>query len=180
VGFQEVRLRLVPTEPWQLPSECVAEILVVNLAYLLAIAVALTMPGVGLIMRRPHGLRKRKDRLPSNIEESYELLREEGAWPPTTSPIATENRSAILKAYYAAVAWIQKISGILLGPQMTLRDFLHQVASSHSRFAGLLTRLTGLAEKALYSHHTPREDEASLAYDLSAQIQKQGSEEQKT
>ncbi len=180
VGLQEIKLRLVPAEPWQLPSECTTEVLIINLAYLLVLVVVLAGVGVEMIMHRPHGLYERKDKLPSYVEEPHEPLREEVIWLPEAVPIAKENRGVILKAYYSAVAWIQKIYGILLGPQMTLRDFLNQVSSSHSRFAGVLTRLTGLAEKALYSQHAQGEDEASLAQDLSAQIKKQGSEEQKT
>ena len=180
-GPEEVKLSLVPTEPWQLPSECTVKIFVINLAYLLAVvAVLLALAVVGLSMRRFHGSWRRKGELPATAEDSREPLREEDIWSPETGPVVEENRGIILKAYYAAAAWVQKVAGVLFSPQMTLREFLHQVISPHSRFAGALARLTGLAERALYSRHVQGKDEASLARDLSAQVKKQGRRERET
>jgi len=171
VGFEEMKLNLAPSEPWQLPTECKASIFVINSLYLGIVLAALVLAGVLLTLRRPRILRQR-GLLSISPEELQAPDIAMESYLPKIKPGAGDIKGVILQAYYMAAAGVQRLARVLFKPQMTLREFLSQVTPTLGRFAELFAKLTSLAEKALYSRHILGKDEASLAQRLAAELRR--------
>jgi hypothetical protein len=173
VGYEDMEVSLAPAEPWHLPTISKVSIFVVNLAYLAIILAALILAGVVFLVKGVRILRRKKSffALPEKLQTPVSATE---FYLPEFKPASGDNKGIILQAYYMTVAAVQKLAQILLKPQMTLREFLSQVTSSLGSFAGLFAKLTGLAEKALYSRYTLGKEEASLAQNLASQVKQEG------
>jgi hypothetical protein len=82
-------------------------------------------------------------------------------------------KGRIIAAYRAGLVIIEKISGIRMAPQVTLREFLKAVTKAVPRITRPLTELTALAENALYSNQRPPKKTAATAEDYTADIKKE-------
>jgi len=171
VGLEELKLGLAPAEPWHLAAERRATVFVVNLVYLGIVVMALALAGVALLVKTSRVIRRRRQSL-FYPEEPESPVAVAGSNLPEVEPGLHDTRGLILEAYYSAVAAVQKLARVLLRPQMTLREFLSQVAPPLGGLAGVFTRLTGLAERVLYSHHVFGEGDTSLAQGLASELRK--------
>ena len=171
VGLEELKLGLAPVEPWHLPAEYRTTVFVVNLLYLGIVVMALVLAGVALLVKTSRVIRRRRQSLfyPGEPERSAAAT---GSNLPEVEPGLHDAGGLILEAYYSAVAAVQKLGRVLLRPQMTLREFLGHVAPSLGGLAEVFTRLTGLAERVLYSHHVFGEGDTSLAQGLASELRK--------
>jgi hypothetical protein len=165
MGMRTVTVHAAGQEPWHHPAEARARLLVVNLfipfVWVIAIAVALVL---GLVFRR--------------------LWRAGGAQPLSSAPAATAEgltaipddvtadeahagtRSVLIGLYYRAVALFQSTAGILLRRDMTLSDYLAIVAARMPLARHAFSRLTGLAERALYGRREPDQSDVSAGREL--------------
>ena len=92
-------------------------------------------------------------------------------WISANKPTGIKGR--IISAYKAVLAIIEKISGVRMTPELTLREFLAMVTKLLPGITRHLTELTVLAERVLYSRHTPPGDTATAAERLTDNIQRE-------
>jgi hypothetical protein len=171
VGLEELKLGLVPAESWHLSAERRATVFVVNLVYLGIVVMALVLAVVMLAIRVSH-IAKRTARSPLYREAPQSLAAVPESSLPAIRAEPVDSKGLILQAYYEAAAGVQRLAGRLLTPQVTLREFLAQVGPALGWLAEAFTRLTGLAERALYSHHRLGKGDASLAGALASELRK--------
>lgn len=179
VGYEDMQVSLAPVEPWHLPAAYEVKIFVINLVYLVIILAAFILAGVVLLMRR-RGVLRKEDSLSISPEKLQTLASPTEFRLPEIKLVPGDNQGVILKAYYMAVAVVQRLARVFLKPQATLREFSSQVMPLLGKFAGLFAKLTNLAERALYSRHSFGDDEASQAQNIALQMEEQGVEETET
>jgi hypothetical protein len=84
----------------------------------------------------------------------------------TADEAHTGTRSVVVRLYYRAVALFQSTAGILLRRDMTLSDYLAIVAARMPLARHAFSRLTGLAERALYGRREPDQSDVSAGREL--------------
>ncbi|TSA43946.1 hypothetical protein D4R49_01370, partial [bacterium] len=159
IGSQDLDVTVTPQEPWHAPLATKYKVVVVNLINCGAILGILVFLGVYL----PNRLKKKlgvyskpkavtemppalSETAPSNIAEANPV-----------GPVFEKNDVdeepwlGILKWYRLALTLVQKITGSLLKPEQTLREFSQSVSQFLGPAGKYFLELTGLAEKMLYS-----------------------------
>ncbi len=171
-GYQQIKTTLLPTDAWHLPVTKTARIFVINLVFLVITILTLIMAGVILFFKLPAIFRNQKRKtdgilhiLPSPNDKKRTRI-------SSLRPQAGDHKGIIIYAYYLAVIAVQKLSRIMLQPQMTVREFSHQAKSTLGRMARLFTNLSSLAERALYSRHILGKEEASSAKEAAAKLER--------
>jgi hypothetical protein len=165
MGMRTITVRAAGQEPWHHPAESRARLLVVNLfipfIWLIAIAVALVL---GLVFRRlwRAGSAQPLSSAPSATAEDLTAIPVDGL----ADEANTGTRSVLVGLYYRAVALLQWTVGILLRPDMTLREYLATVATRIPLALHGFTKLTGLAERALYGRREPDQSDVSAGREL--------------
>jgi hypothetical protein len=170
VGYQQVKAKLLPSDSWHFPITKTARIFVINVVYLAIILLTLILAIVFLFLRLPVVFRNPRRRAHGILYISP--LPDDQKRPRISlfRPQAADNKGIIIYAYYLAVAAVQKLSGIIFQPQMTVREFSNHAKSTLGRMARLFTNLTSLAERALYSHHMLDKEEASSAKEAAEEL----------
>lgn len=171
MGFEEMRVNLVPSEPWHLSTGHKVNTFVLNLVYLTIVVAALILTGVAILMKRLRIVRKKEIPFISSKNLPGPGMATE-LYLPVIKVSPGDNTGIILRAYYLAAAGVQRLARVLFKPQMTLREFLSQVTPPLGKFAELFAKLTSLAEKALYSRYILGNNEASLAQNLASQLRR--------
>lgn len=165
MGMRTITVRVAGQEPWHHPAELRARLLVVNLfipfVWLIAIAVALVL---GLVFRRLWRADSAQPLSPAPLATVQGLM----AIPVdvTADEAHTGTRSVVVRLYYRAVALLQSTVGILLRRDMTLRDYLATVAARIPLALHAFSRLTGLAERALYGRQEPDQSDVWAGREL--------------
>jgi hypothetical protein len=165
MGMRTITVRVAGQEPWHHPAELRARLLVVNLfipfVWLIAIAVALVL---GLVFRRLWRADSAQPLSPAPLATVQGLM----AIPVdvTADEAHTGTRSVVVRLYYRAVALFQSTAGILLRRDMTLSDYLAIVAARMPLARHAFSRLTGLAERALYGRREPDQSDVSAGREL--------------
>ena len=89
---------------------------------------------------------------------------------PDPLPRLTGIRGRVLEAYRSGLLAVEKITGRIMAPQATLREFLKTAPlpspAAFERFA----ELTAIAENTLYAPGNPRQDTAARAEELAGTI----------
>ncbi|MBN1153231.1 MAG: DUF4129 domain-containing protein, partial [Dehalococcoidia bacterium] len=154
MGVKEVTVRAIPREPWHRPAESHAELLVVNLfipvVWTIAVATALIL---AVALRRRFG---RDERLPQpggfpEAVPSLSMAVPESVFGPEHSG----PRHLLVYLYYRAVALLQTVFGTGIRGDMTLREYRATVARHIPSAIDAFSRLTSLAERALYAGQEP-------------------------
>ena len=179
VGYEDMEASLATVEPWHFPATYKVKIFVINLVYLVIILAAFILAGVVLLMRRK-GILCKEDSLYISAEKLQMPVRVTEFRLPEIKLVPGDNQHVILRAYYITVAVVQRLVGVFLKPQATLREFSSQVMPLLNKFAGLFAKLTSLAERALYSRHSLGDNEASQAQNIALKMEEQGVEETET
>jgi len=173
MGMRTITVRAAGEEPWHHPAEVRARLLVVNLfipfVWLIAIAVALAL---GLVFRRlwPAGGAKSLSPAPLVVVQAFTKI--------PVDVLVHENytgtRSVLVRLYYRAVVLLQSTVGILLRRDMTLRDYLSTVATRIPMALHSFSRLTWLAERALYGRPEPDQSDVSDGLELLEKLKPEG------
>ena len=168
-GFQEFRLSIKPIEPWQLPAGTRMRIFVIN-APILGIILAIAIP-LGVVSIR----KRRRPEKEGEISPIPPEVRSFAEGTPLLHKPETKlegTMGTILQAYFGTVKGVEKMTQILMKPQMTLREFLKEVMPKLSSAAEAFAELTNLAERVLYSPYMPEKDEALRAENLASQVRR--------
>lgn len=168
IGSQEILINVEPLEPWAPTTNVKQQIFIINplnTSLMLAILVALW-----LVIRRRSRIRTYTEKEIPPVE-----VVEVPPTPPLPAPIPklTGIKGQVLSAYRSVIAAVEKINGVIMSPDVTLREFL-KIAQLRSPTANaLFAELTTIAETTLYSAYSPQQDTAARAEELAANIKEE-------
>jgi hypothetical protein len=175
LGPQDLRVKVVPQEPWHGLVEHEEKVFIIGVANvgLLAMVVGYGAVLLGLARRR----QKRRllaesvvppapDAEPGFTPESRHLQ----ALPYGDLMEVGSSRERVLSSYYAAAQALQVRRHVPFRSSFTLRDFLRAL---QTRIESAFAELTGLAERALYRSRQPGAGEWRRAEELAEQVKKE-------
>ncbi len=176
-GSEQLRVEVIPREPWNEPVIVTRNVFVVNVvncAGLLVVLVVLAVYVPGRLKRRlgrhskasyePHPL----DPVPVYSTEAAPTgMSEEAMGEPVGKP-----RERILRWYLLALKVVQRIARVSARPDQTLREFARETASAIGPLADRFAEFTRIVERLLYSRHEPSEEDAERIKSLSKNIEK--------
>jgi hypothetical protein len=159
---EDLVIEVDPAQPWLSSCDETANVYVANPLFLGLAATALV--SVGLVIYRGRGGLAEEEILPT-----LDVL------PPTPKQVSRSTAamaSGILGSYASALRDVEAATGVVLRPEMTLRDFLDSVETHPdlSSAARSFTQLTDLAERALYSPYILERGEERWAKLLSRMV----------
>jgi hypothetical protein len=178
VGNQELKVTVIPSEPWQDVAQKAADVLVLNSVSIgIAVASSLSVIVVMYVKLYSGGKRRKsvvaitafdEPTITVPIEKPL-LVTGEGA----TGQMRFDGlRGRVLKAYVNALNSVQLVTNESLMPNMTLREYL-QITEPKLGAAGVsFSDLTLLGEKSLYSPTDPQESEAEKSEGLANNIRR--------
>lgn len=93
--------------------------------------------------------------------------------PLPPKPKLTGIKGRILAAYRCGLETVEKISGVAMTPNITLREFLKMATLLLPKAIKQFAELTTIAEITLYADYSPREDTATRAEQLATTIKEE-------
>ena len=160
-GPQEMSVTVTPTQPWYEPLQIKREVFTINPANILLILLA--VGSLGLLLYR----RGRSAILTAAAQSVVARPATPQPLPITPAPIPKHEfigfKGIILSSYFSAVEEIGNLTGVVLSETMTLREFLKVTTPKIATSARPFTKLTALAELALYSTRQLNAETASRA-----------------
>ncbi len=166
LGQREFTINVEPLEPWAGYLSIKRQVVFIN-----PIVIGLTLLAVlGLIFIV---LRKLRTAGEKDVPQE-ELIRSPAFVTPQVSAAKlTGIKGRIISAYRAGLVIIEKITGVRMTPDITLREFLAMVTKLLPRITRQLTELTVMAESALYSNQNPPRKTANTAEQITDDIKKE-------
>ena len=165
-GFQELKVAVEPAEPWHAPAQARIKVFIVNPANIGVASAAFISLGAVIYARLSKAKPGRKQ-----IQKVAPTLRETTFAPTLKPEVRFEGAGGrILEAYFKAMRIIEAKTGISMKPYTTLREFLSETKPMLNGAAEAFTDLTTLAEKTLYSPHTPEAADSVKAEELALSI----------
>jgi len=166
IGQREYSINVEPLEPWASYLAVKRQSIVINPVFSTLTFVSLLVL-VFLILRR------------RRTPEEKAIPREEVAGstafitPRAPAIKLTGIRGRIISAYRSGLAMIERIAGVHMTPDTTLREFLAKVAKVLPGISRQLAELTAMVERALYSNQNPTSKTAGIAEQITDDIQKE-------
>ena len=162
-GPQGLVVTVYPAEPWLSPAEMRMSIFFVN-PFILGLMLA-AFVSVGVVLYKRRGGAGGVEAVPH--EEPLEIA------PPPGRAVGFEEVGGVIEAYGRALKAAEDATGVMMKPQVTLREFLSDVAPRLGKAAQAFGELTCLAERALYSPHMPGVEDAARAEGLSHMVEEE-------
>lgn len=172
-GNQELRVIVVPTQPWQAVAQKTEGIFVFNI-FGIVVALVCSFAVVFVIYLR-FGTKVKKSQVSSQAERTFLPSKDvaavqvvgEGSLPV----VKFEGlKGRVLMAYVKALNLVQSVSGESLMPDMTLREYLAVAGAKCGDAFKVFSDLTVLAERSLYSSHAITDGEVAAAEQLAEDI----------
>ena len=165
VGPQEITIEVTPQESWAATNTISRRIFTVN--PLNTGLVLIILLALWFIIRRRNLLQKDAEEqvLP---QETIEIPIVTPSRKP--EPVPQSVKGQIIMAYQGTLAIIEKITGVIMSPDITLREFLETVRLPSQTASDNFTELTTMTEATLYSASRPGKDTASRAHELAVII----------
>ncbi len=170
VGPQGLTMIIEPVEPWYPSLEIERNIFTINPAHIGVILVAFVSLGLLVSGRFRTRLPRRREAM---VIPQVELPELPAVAPPVPQYEFTGIKGRILSAYLSGLRAVEKVTGVAMAPNVTLREFLGFAAPQISAAVKPFTELTAIAESALYSAHRLDEDTAGRAELLATAVQKE-------
>lgn len=169
-GLRQVAITVEPLELWYAPFESEVSVAVINPAYIGLMAVAFISGGV---------LYRRRSK-PNQSLNSKRFSVIKGARPAPVSFSARQSpeyaisgvSGRVLAAYLKAMGAVEKTTGIIMTPDVTLREYLAKVEPSLSAAKEPFIELNTMAEAIMYSTYRPDINEAFKAELLATAVRK--------
>lgn len=168
IGSQEILINVAPPGPRATTTNLKKQIFIINP---LTISLILTiLVGLWLVIRRRIRTRTytEKETTPAEVVAVPTIARS-----PAPIPKLTGIKGQVLSAYRGVLAALERINGVMMSPEVTLREFLKIARLPSSTTATLFAELTTIAESALYSAYTPRRATVARAEELAASIKEE-------
>jgi hypothetical protein len=166
IGRRELTVNIYPEEPWASHLSVNRPILVINPVGVSLVLVA----ALALVILAS---RKRRAKDVSYIPLGEVTRSPVPITPRTPAVKLTGIKARIIASYRTGLIIIEKICGMRMAPQVTLREFLQMVTKAVPKITKPLTSLTMIAEKALYSNRRPPQETATTAEEFTADIKKE-------
>ncbi len=172
-GFQNLKITVVPQEPWQSLAKKQTSVLALNTVGL-AVALVSSVSVIGIAFTK---FTKTKSKKESEIiiqERSMSSITNNAKPTPTSNFQINieEPKGKILEFYSKSLQMVETATGISSKLDMTLREFLQESQQKLDPVASQFNELTGLAERALYSPRIPEESDVTKAEALLNEIKK--------
>jgi hypothetical protein len=166
IGQRELTINVEPLEPWLGSLSVKRQAIVINPVFIgLTLVAAIALIIVALRRRRT---------VPEKSVPQEEVIRALVFVSPRVSAVRfTGIKGRIISAYRAILVIIERITGVRMTPEKTLREFLAAVTKLLPGITPQLTELTVMTETALYSDHKPSRETASTAEDITEDIKKE-------
>jgi len=168
VGPQEISIDVIPLESWSTTSATTRQVFTINpLNTSLALVILIAL---WLVIRRRNRMR---------TYTAEQIPPTEMAEIPFTIPLRaprpklTGIKEQVFSAYRGVIAAIEKITGVIMSPDITLREFLKMAQLPSPAASDRFTELTSITETTLYSAYIPRKDTATRARRLAANIKEE-------
>ena len=170
IGMHEIAVTIEQPEPWATAVGEKSRIFTINpLSTSLIIAIFIAL---GLVIYRRNQTRMSLRKVVSPVEVAEPI-----AITPLPSPVSrpklTAIKSKILSAYQSGLSIIEKITGIVMAPHITLREFLKMTQLPSPSVTGCFAELTAITESTLYSAREPPQDTVNRAEKLAAAIKEE-------
>ncbi len=168
VGPQELTMTIEPVQPWYSSLKVKRQISTVNPLGTGSILVILIALGL-LIYRRSQTRVPKEKGIPQAEVIELPVITPK----PATKLRLTGIKGRILSAYQGGLEAVEKVTGVGMVPNFTLREFLKMATLLPPAPTGQFAELTTIAEITLYSAYSLREDTATRAEQLAATIKKE-------
>jgi DNA-binding ferritin-like protein len=173
-GVQDLNITVTPTEPWRASTQAHIHIFVVSSANVGFTLTACIATGALLYTKLIKPKTTNKHKLPQTLTLNAQTNPTVSAESPVSVPKPEfkleGTKGKIIDVYLKALNVVEAATGNGLEPQMTLREFLHQTQPKIGNAAGSFAKLTGLAEKVLYSSHMPDDKDTAIAQELATTV----------
>ncbi len=176
-GNQELSVTAQPAESWQEPTRRTASILALNSVGIGA-AFASSFSVAFIMYFNFAKKRNRKGQKTVEVSTTFALPAKEAAAVSVELPAVIAEKKydglkgIVIKAYVEALKTVQTATGETLTANKTLREYLEAAITKLGEAAAPFSELTSLAEKALYSTHTPSEADSENAEKLASTIRR--------
>lgn len=170
-GFQNLKITVVPQEPWQSLAQKQTSVLVLN-SVGLGVALISSFSVFGIAFTK---FTKTKSKTKSQIvlqEKSLSSTKDtaEPKLDPKVHIIFEGSKGKMLEVYQKALQTVEGAIGVSVKQEMTLREFLQESQQKLGQVASQFSELTGFAERALYSPRIPKEQDLTKAEELLNEI----------
>ena len=178
IGSQDIRIQVIPREPWHAMFSTSRRMMVVNIASSGGILAMLL--GFGVLARGR--LRRRRKVVLERMPAHGAIAQPVQAYSDSmvTASLANEKtksiqepRSRILNLYRWIIMLIQTVTSALFKPQQTLREFFRENRTSLGPTAKFFEQLTRMVERLLYSNYQPTEEDDLKSEQLSHNIEEE-------
>lgn len=168
IGPRELTMAVEPDEPHYAPLQKNRQLFTINSVNTGLILAALS--ALGFFFFRRSRARVTEDRAIS----ASEVMALPAIVPkPAPAPGLTGIRGRILSAYQGGLEAVERVIGVHMTPDTTLREFLKTATRLSPQVNGRFAELTTMAEMALYARYNPRKDSATRAEHLAAAIKEE-------
>jgi hypothetical protein len=168
VGPQEISIDVIPLESWATTNTLKRQVITINplnISLALVILVALWL----VIRRRNRARKYAEEQIPPG-----EMVEIPAITPIRVSrPKLTDIKGQIIFAYQGVLAAVEKITGVIMSPDITLREFLKITRLPSPLATDRFTELTSITEAVLYSAYSPHKDTVARARELAANIKEE-------
>lgn len=178
IGSQDLKMTVIPREPWHDTLVFTRKVLVINLINVGVILAILVFLGVYL----PAKLKKKPEVYPEQgagiemtvIQPQPALKSADGTLSVIpaagTSEIPVEPRKGILNWYRLAINVVQRIANAVLKPNQTLREFAGETGAFLGPAAGYFAEFTRIVERLIYSPYVATTGDVEAGRRLSNKI----------
>jgi|GEM_PF-895183 len=166
MGQREITINIEPMEPWAGSISIKRQVFFINPVF--TGFTLLAVPGLIIIFLRRHRTTNEK-----SVPQGEVIRFPAFITPQVSATKLTGVKGRIISAYRTGLLIIEKITGVRMTPDITLREFLAMVTKLLPRITRQLTELTVMAESALYSNQNPPGKTANTAEQITDDIKKE-------
>lgn len=175
VGSLNMKVSVVPVNPWHAPLSVSRPLFLINLPGCIAVVVALA----AFVLLMPRILRMRRRRAAARSGEpavvavqpaqTFADVATDGAWHDTTH--LNPAGRGVIERYRLIARLVMAIGPVLMKPQQTLRELARECGGFLGPAARYFTELTGLVERVLYSARRTTKADVTTSQRLSERIE---------
>jgi len=176
-GSQTLEFSAIAQEPWQDNLTISRKVMTVYLVNCSVFLLALALLGIILPRRIRFRRTKRvKQEQPQEVMMSNEMVSESNVsiinsiLPDQEAPNINEPNKKLFDWYRIIIQLVQKVSGVLLKPNQTLREFVGESSKALGLASKYFLDFTKLMERVLYSPYKVTEDDEKKSEQLARHV----------
>jgi hypothetical protein len=165
---QEITITIEPVQPWHTSLIIKRRFFTIN--PLITVLILAVLIALGLFIYKTSQTRVWQEK---GVPRAEVIELPAIAPPSEAKPRLTGIKGRILSAYRGGLEAVEKISGIVMAPNITLREFLKMATLLIPTAIRQFAELTTIAERTLYSARSPHKDTATRAEQLATAIKEE-------